>query len=151
MRPLFLIAGDFNAHSPLLSSACTRPNVLGRSVEAVLTNNAISLLNDLDFYTYIDRHSGQRSCLDLFLVSSCVSPYFHLRLLHDVGSDHYHIMATSTVVPLVLDSVPVPRCRVTSSGLNSFVSAVPPSDAVQPTAVQELSDDLTSRLTCAAA
>lgn len=151
LQPPFLITGDFNAHSPLLSSACTRPNIVGRSLEAVLTNNAISLLNDLDFYTYIDRRSGRRSCLDLFLVSSCVSPYFRLRLLHDVGSDHYPVMATSTVVPLALDSVPVPRWRVTSSGLNSFASAVPPSDVVLPTAVQELSDDLTSRLTCAAA
>lgn len=150
LHPPFLIAGDFNAHSSLLSSACPRPNATGRSLEMLLNNNAISLLNDLDFYTYIDRRSGRRSCLDLFLVSSCVSPYFTLRLLRDVGSDHYPILASSTVVPLTLDAAPVPRWKVTRAGLDSFASALSPSAVVQPAAVQELSDDLTSRLTHAA-
>ena len=105
LDPPFLLTGDFNAHSPLLSSACSRADAAGRSLEQLLLSTPLTLLNEIDFYTYIDRRTGRCSCLDLVLVSSDVSPCFHLERLRDVGSDHYPILASSSVHLHTLTSI----------------------------------------------
>ena len=43
----FLITGDFNAHSPLLDSTCRRTNPTGITLENILQDTTICLINPL--------------------------------------------------------------------------------------------------------
>ena len=61
----FILTGDFNAHSPLLSSACSHADTAGQSLEQLLMSTSLTLLNAIDFYTYIDRRTGRCSCFSL--------------------------------------------------------------------------------------
>ena len=61
----FLVVGDFNAHSPLLMSGDSS-NITGRSLEALLLEmECLCLANPIDMFTYTDRTTAARSCLDL--------------------------------------------------------------------------------------
>jgi hypothetical protein len=142
----FILTGDFNAHSPLLYSTCPRPNFTGHSLEQLLLTTNLTLLNGIDFHTYIDRRTGRGSCLDLFLISSDVSPYFHLDRLRDVGSDHYPISASSVIPLHLLSSVPVPRWKITDENLRVLSGSVAASSLVHPISVEEFSADVTSRI-----
>lgn len=146
----YVLAGDFNAHSPLLSSSCVRADITGRSLEALLISTPSSLLNPVDFVTYIDRRTGRGGSLDLFILSSEVLPYFSLTRLRDVGSDHYPIMAESTLPVHELSSIPVPRWKITTAGLGDLSRKLAPSSLVFPASVQDVGDDVTSRLIDAA-
>jgi len=137
LNPPCLLTGDFNAHSPLLSSTCNRPDFTGQSLEQLLLITPLTLINEVDFHTYIDRRTGRGSCLDLFILSSDISPYFHLNRLRDVGSDHYPISASSTIPLHVLTSLPVPRWKITSESLKNFSRGIASSTLLQPTSVEE--------------
>jgi len=147
----FMVAGDFNAHSPLLTSSCVRTDGTGKSLETLLLSAPVSLLNPVDFYTYIDRRTGKCGCLDLFLVSPEVLPYFTLERLRDVGSDHYPLMASSPMVVLHrLCSVAVPRWKLTSAGLDAYSATIAPSSLMSPAPVGDVAADFTLRLRRAA-
>ena len=60
----FMIIGDMNAHTPLLSSNCVRSNSTGRMLNDLLSSTNICLINPIDFYTHFDSSTGQQSCLD---------------------------------------------------------------------------------------
>lgn len=70
----YMLAGNFNAHSPLLSSSCLRSDVTGQSLEHLFLNTESSLLNPVDFITYVDRKSGRGGCLDFFWNCTSFSP-----------------------------------------------------------------------------
>ena len=142
VSPPFIIVGDFNAHHSLLSSNCLRPDVAGRSVEDLIINTSAVLLNDTDFYTYIDRRSGARGCLDLVFVSADIAPLFELKLLQDVGSDHFPLCAAASLPLLWMQDAKVPRWKIGSRSLTSFAGAVTPSKLICPTSVDELSRDV---------
>ena len=146
----YLVTGDFNAHSPLLSSSCQRPDVTGRSLETLLLSSPAVLLNAVDFYTYIDRRTGRPGCLDLFLVSPDVAPYFTLTRLLDVGSDHSPIMASSTLGLRDLLSQPVPRWKISTAVVGQLASRVVFSSLVHPVSLDSLESDICGRILDAA-
>ena len=146
----YLVTGDFNAHSPLLSSSCMRADATGRSLENLILSTPTVLLNPVDFHTYIDRRSGTRSCLDLFLASPDVAPYFTLDRLRDVGSDHYPIFASSELTLHTLSSVPVRRWKLDRTVLDRFSAGVASSSLVLPVSVDSLESDIRDRIVSAA-
>jgi ribonuclease HI len=146
----FILTGDFNAHSPLLSSACSHADTAGQSLEQLIMSTSLTLLNAIDFYTYIDRRTGRCSCLDLFLISSDVAPFFHLERLRDVGSDHYPIMASSNIPLHTLTSLPVPKWKPTPETLHKLPGNLTLPSLVQPASVDEVAERITSGIIDAA-
>ena len=147
----YLLTGDFNAHSPVLSSRCPRADASGRSLEQFLLASSAVLLNPIDFITYIDRRTGRGGCLDLVIASSDVAPYFAVERLRDVGSDHYPVRASSDLAAHTLESVPVPRWNVAHDALQTLSAHVAPSSLIVPASVDDMESDITSRLLDAAA
>lgn len=134
----YVLSGDFNAHSPLLSSICQLPDATGRSLENLLITTDFGLLNPVDFVISVDRRSGRGGCLDLFILSSGVIPDFTLRRLRDVGSDHYRIMAASNIPLQSLSSLPVPRWKITDAGMKDLSRKMAPSTLINPAAVYDM-------------
>ena len=147
----YILTGDFNAHSPVLSSRCMRADASGRSLEQFLLTSSAVLLNPIDFITYVDRRTGRGSCLDLVIASPEVAPYFVVERLQDVGSDHYPVRAVSALAMHTLESVPVPRWKVTHETLETLSAHVAPSLLTVPASVDDLEMDISSRLLDAAA
>ena len=88
----YIFIGDFNAHSPVLSSKSKKKNGTGRSLEHLLLEDNICIINPIDFYTYLSPLTGKLSCLDLCLTSANLSALTSIELSTDVGSDHRAIM-----------------------------------------------------------
>ena len=103
----YIMLGDFNAHSKLISSKCVRPNVTGNSIEALVMKNDVCFNNQLDFYTYISPSLGRRSCLDLCFSSPYLAPVIDINRLHDVGSDHFPVSVMVQVKPLLVSKVAI--------------------------------------------
>jgi hypothetical protein len=112
LTPTYIIVGDFNAHHNLLSSSCMHPDKTGRSIEELLINTSTILMNDIDFYAFIDRRIGTRGCLDLFLFSADIAPHFEFKLLQDVGSDHFPFCASASLPLIFMQTAPVPRWKI---------------------------------------
>lgn len=105
-----LVAGDFNAHHPILQSV-SRPNPAGRHLAAVLEDlPEVVLLNNGEA-THV---RGGR--LDLTLVSRALATGSSWRVHPTLTSDHYALSTTLRVglPPLLL---PQPRWDVKKSGL----------------------------------
>ncbi|XP_050714974.1 uncharacterized protein LOC126997803 [Eriocheir sinensis] len=97
-----LVAGDFNAHHPILQSV-SRPNPAGRHLAAVLEDlPEVVLLNNGE-----DTHvRGGR--LDLTLVSRALATGSSWRVHPTLTSDHY---ALSTTLRVRLPPLPLPHPR----------------------------------------
>ena len=93
----YMIVGDFNGHTPLLSSRDIRPNYTGKTIEDVLLQNNICLANKLDFFTYLDRRTGSKSCLDLVFTSPDIISGIELSRMKDIGSDHFPVLVKTQI------------------------------------------------------
>ena len=109
----YLIFGDFNAHSILLDSTVRTSNPTGRSIETLLLNNSVSLINPRNMGTYVDRRTGKFSCLDLCLSSPDLSPHTNIEAFMDVGSDHILLKTTVSLSPNKYIWKSIPRYRIT--------------------------------------
>ena len=89
----FILLGDFNGHSPLWDQR-SRINPTGRSIEVILENRNIGILNSTNTPTYIDHRTGTSSCLDLCLASFSLINMGELHRGNDLGSDHFPIECT---------------------------------------------------------
>ena len=78
----YILVGDFNAHSPLIETNC-RSNYTGRTLEKIVLDGGLCLINPPDLYTYINPTSGRGSCLDL-----C----FTTRVEKELTSDEYVVL-----------------------------------------------------------
>ena len=87
LSPHFLFIGDFNAHSPIWDSR-HRVNHTGHSIEQLLEQGVVGLLNDPFTPTYTDRRTGASSCLDLCLATPPLLLRGEVRRGPDLGSDH---------------------------------------------------------------
>ena len=63
----YVILGDFNAHTVKLDTNTPRTNFAGRSLDALLEQEDVCLINPVNFYTYLSPATGKKSCLDLCL------------------------------------------------------------------------------------
>ena len=87
LLPSFILVGDFNAHSPVWDRR-QRVNITGSSLETLLEEGSLGLLNEPFLPTYVDRRTGATSCLDLCLTSDSLLLQGEVRLGPDLGSDH---------------------------------------------------------------
>ena len=87
----FIVIGDFNGHTRVLDSKCTRSNYTGRLLERVKAEDEICLINPQDMYTYVSFSNLKKSCLDICMTSLNIAPLSTVRVMRDVGSDHLPI------------------------------------------------------------
>lgn len=146
LGPRYIVVGDFNAHTILLDTTCSRPNKTGVALEEVLLDGEVCLGNPTNFYTYLDPRSGKRSALDLCLTSADLISTVSMALSSDVGSDHCAIAITCAVQPIVNEGWGRPRWKGTPSSLKSFAEDIPVSSAYCPTDIETAAADFTSRI-----
>ena len=146
LDPKFLIV-DLNAHTQLLGSSRIHPNPTGRSLENLLLTEDLCLINPENMPTYVDRRTGAFSCLDICLSSSNLAPGLSLEVLQDVGSDHLLLQLTASFAPHSYTWNRASRFRVTKPKLQAFQGYYSPSALCQPTDLNTLVQDFTSRLT----
>ena len=143
----FLIIGDFNAHSPVLDTSVRTSNPTGRSIEALLLDNAVSLINPVNMGTYVDRTSGRLSCLDLCLSTPDLSPHTNIAPLLDVGSDHLLLEIILSVSPEKYTWQSIPRYRITKDSIKVFNRHYISPIINQPNDLQTTASDFMARLT----
>ena len=122
----YLIIGDFNAHSLILNNRTTATNVTGRTIENIILNDPICLINPINFYTYINTATYKRSCLDLCFSSSNLAHSIALDLLADVGSDHMPISITVQTRPIQCTFVPKKNGKLTQINFVTFLKILNP-------------------------
>ena len=88
-----VLLGDFNGHSPIWDQR-GRTNATGKSIENLLTNSRLGLLNDISMATYIDHKNNTTSCLDLCMTSRTLYNCGNMMRGVDVGSDHFPMEST---------------------------------------------------------
>jgi hypothetical protein len=54
-----LLVGNFDAHSPILSTRTNKSDATGRALEDLLLMEPLILINPIDLYTYIDCCTGR--------------------------------------------------------------------------------------------
>ena len=111
----YLIMGDFNAHTPILTSTDTASNQTGKTLEHLLTNYNICLNNPFNFYTYLDRRSGRQSCLDLCLSSPNLSTSISMKHQRDLGSDHKTIQILLNTCCTKVEAKKIPKWKITDT------------------------------------
>ena len=95
----FLLIGDFNAHTPLLTNKSSKRNPTGKALEQLLTEDSICIKNPMNMYTYLSPTTGKLSCLDLCLTLPNLAAITHMEAGTDIGSDHRAIKITVQVKP----------------------------------------------------
>ena len=116
----FVIVGDLNCHSKLLDSKCVRANFSGISLEKLIMDNDVCLVNPIDMYTYVNPHSGKRPCLDLCLASPNVAAQVNVNTDADIGSDHVPIKVGLRINPCVNDIVFPKKIKITPDDIARF-------------------------------
>jgi len=89
----FIMAGDFNAHSPIWDIR-ERTNTTGRNIEEILEDRNLGCLNNINSPTYIDNRTGTSSCLDLCFASMNLRNVGEMNRGRDLGSDHFPMEST---------------------------------------------------------
>ena len=95
----YIVIGDFNGHS-LLWDSKSKENITGTSLALLVQEGRIGLVNDYNMPTYIDRHTGKTSCLDLCFASLNLVSRGQVTRGEDIGSDHFPIYAKFTINPV---------------------------------------------------
>ena len=144
----YILIGDFNAHTKLLSSRCVRPNYTGRSLESLILENDVVLNNPVDFYTYMNPSTGKRSCLDLCLSSANIAPLIQLTRLQDVGSDHDPVGIVLEMEPIVVEKVYPQKWKTNDDNLSEFASKLSKSESIiyKPNDLNSIVVDFTKRI-----
>ena len=146
----YVIMGDFNAHTPILSSHCTQTNATGRMLEYLITNEYVCLNNPIDFFTYISASTGKPSCLDICLSSPNLALDIDMKQLAEVGSDHIPLLITLIRTPIFKESTSRKKFKCTKENLKKFSNHISPSTLNHPNDINALADDFTSRLSTVA-
>ena len=105
----YIIVGDFNAHTPLLDSECANRNFTGKTLESIIVDERICLVNPINFYTYINATTGRRSFLDLCLATPNIATRIDIKLGTDVGSDHCTVEVEVRLEPVISESIGIKR------------------------------------------
>ena len=142
----YVIIGDFNAHSPVLSSRCTRRDHTGQTVERMISEMDCCLVTPYDFFTRLDVAHLSRACLDLCFASTNIAPQCTVELLRDVGSDHLPVKINIITEPKFNNCKTRKRWITNESNLHNFSRDVPPSSLVGPSGTETTLEDFTNRL-----
>lgn len=146
----FMVIGDFNAHTPLLKTNCTRSNVTGKTLERFILSDDICLITPVNFYTYLNAANGQRSCLDLCLTSANIAANTEVQQLSDVGSDHIPVKITLTCEPFLAEIASRQRWKVNSENLSRLTKTIKSNELIRPSNINDTVNNFTERLYSAA-
>ena len=97
----FIVAGDFNAHSPLWDDACQSADRWGEQLELWMDDNGVSSLND-GSGTHVCRASGSEGAPDVSLAHNSAAAGCIWSRLSMSGSDHYPLLCEVDVSPITL-------------------------------------------------
>lgn len=143
----FIIVGDFNAHTPIINTNCVKSNFIGRSLETVLANDPICLVNPPDLYTYINPATGRGSCLDLCLTSPNLAALTQLEKGVDIGSDHITMVVNMSLTPIRMETAATPKfLQKTQEEIDQFCNNIQNSTLVMPVDINTLVEDFNSRI-----
>ena len=142
----FIIVGDFNAHSSLLSSRDMIANTTGRTIENLVLNQNVCLINPRNMFTYLNMSNGARSCLDLCLTSANLALLTNVGLLEDIDSDHTPMSINIDTNSVYTNIIYRRKWKVNQSNLPEFSNNVKSTTLQQPNSVNTLVEDLTKRI-----
>ena len=142
----YLIAGDLNAHTPILDDRDLTSNYTGRTLEDLISDGRTCLINPINFYTYINVANYRRSCLDICLSSENIAPLTSLTLMRDVGSDHMPILIETCINPVSARQVFRKKWKSDSSTLSAFGKSVKESQIINPASTESLAEDFINRV-----
>ena len=95
-----MMLGDYNAHTPILDKKCNRANKTGKTIERIIEQERVCLINPMNFYTYLHSKTGKLSCLDLCLASANVAHATKIDHSIDIGSDHRAVKVEIEIIPV---------------------------------------------------
>ena len=115
--------GDFNSHSTLWESG-GRSDSAGRELEKLLADDStdLGLLNDEFGKTFLDKRTGNYSCLDLCFCSHNLLSKGESIVQKDLGSDHFPV---KNVFGFKLQHVPISikrRWKIETASWDNFKS-----------------------------
>ena len=143
----YVIAGDFNAHSSILYSEMNRSiNSTGKSLEKLIQDHNVCLINPPNMYTYVDRRTGKKSCLDLCLTSSNIAMLTSIAPCVDVGSDHLVVRVQLDILLQRYRWLRPGRFRVSKDSLQKFGDHYVCVGLYLPTDLNTLVDDFMRRI-----
>ena len=144
LTPHFILLGDFNAHSPAWDHR-QRSNATGRTIEALVEEGSLGLLNEPFLPTYTDRRTGLSSCLDLCLVSPSLLLHGEVRCGPDLGSDHLPLLCQFNFGVSKGAATFLPRWVTKRADWGSWTAALEQSPPVMvPCSVEELNSSVTN-------
>ena len=94
--------------------------------------NSICLVNELHFFTYIDRKVGLPSCLDLFFTSANIIDEMSLARMRDVGSDHLPLQAPTETFTYFKERKQPRRWIMDNESLRNFADGLGTLQVMQP-------------------
>lgn len=140
-----LLMGDLNAHTPVLKDGDT-VNQTGRSLETLLLQGDLCLLNPVNLYTYTDRRTGRQSCLDVCLCSNNIANRCTIKTLDDVGSDHLPLMVDICLKPSRYSQEKASRWIINGVDWDKWANDIPPQSENTPQTALGLNEDFQKRL-----
>ena len=142
----YIVLGDFNAHSIILNDRCKRRNATGKTIEELVLDDNICLINPINFFTFIDSATGCRSCLDLCFASPNIAINCEISLAKDVGSDHYPVKVEVNIAPIIYKASGRPKWKPCKESLYNFSMNISETKIIQPNSLDNMVSDLQSRI-----
>ena len=146
----FIMVGDYNAHTPMLDQKCKRANKTGKTLEKIIEQERVCLINPVNFYTYLDSRTGKLSCLDLCLTSANLAHATKIEHSEDVGSDHRAVKVEIEVIPVKVLINNRKKWIVTRETIENYANNMEKSSLVKPCTVEEMAEDIEQRILTAA-
>ena len=141
-----MIVGDFNSHFPLLETKTKYSNRTGKTIENLLLKENLYLINSLNMFTYLDRRTGNQSCLDLCIVSANLAPMTTMNPFLDMGSDQISLIVTVDIKPNRLQKMVKSRWKTTNEKLLAFSNEYILPKIILPNDIDTTVMDFTKRL-----
>jgi len=144
----FIIVGDLNAHTPILDNKYHKyKNQTGVSLENVLINENIILLNPQNMVTYLDRRNGRPSCLDIAMVSPNLALDADIVRITDVGSDHSPLLISLNINAIKMKYSEMPKkWKIKNVNWNKWRSKIESSKIERPNTAEKLNEDIVNRI-----
>ena len=146
----FVILGDFNAHSPILSDNCARTNTTGRTVEEMISSSRAALITPYNFFTRIDLANLSTSCLDLCFASANIATVCSVELLRGVGSDHLPVKIKIELEPKFSEIRTRKHWKTTSRDLIEFSKGIKRTGIYLPNDTETFVGNFTDRIVSSA-
>ena len=146
MHNKFLLVGDFNAHSPILTTRDDSSNYTGRTIEHLIVNTNVCLINPINMYTYMNVSTGAKSCLDLCFASSNLATLTSVSVLNDIHSDHFPVKIIVQINPNRSYRTYRRKWKIDPGNLSQYSAHLPTSEVRRPNSIDILVEDLNTRI-----